>query len=150
MENKIAWGPALWSILHHCTERIGTIPERFSEEFELWTICLRHLQYNLPCVKCRTHYTAYYEKNGPPVITKEGVRYWLYELHSDINTRLGKPNIEYHHLEEMYSKPFDFKNMIAIIKTQLNYNIRLKLLSPIDMEKFIRELDHFRRYYQLA
>lgn len=148
MENKIAWGPALWSILHHCTERIGMIPAKSVEESELWTVFLRQLQYNIPCIRCRPHYIAYYQKTGPPVITKESVRHWLYELHSDVNKRLGKPNIEYHMLEEMYSKSFDFKKMMAIIKTQLQYNIRLKLLSPIDMEKFIKELDHFRRYYQ--
>lgn len=149
MENKARWGPALWSILHHCTERIGMIPSNSAEEVKIWTVFLLHLQKNLPCVKCQTHYAAYYQKTGPPVITKEGVRRWLYELHSDVNKRLGKANLEYDALEPLYSQPFDFKQMVAIIKTQLEYNIRLKQITSADMEKFIKELNDFRRFYHL-
>lgn len=150
MENQVTWGPALWSILHHCTERIGTMPSNSMEEVELWTTLLRHLQHNLPCVKCRLHYTAYYQTHGLPFITKEEVRRWLYTLHSDVNKRLGKSNIEYSTLEGIYSQPFDFKKMIFIIKQYLEYAVRLKWTSPADMDKFLKELDHFRRFYQLS
>lgn len=150
MENQIKWGPALWSILHHCTERIGTIPSNGNEEAEMWSTLLRHLQHHLPCMKCRVHYTAYYHKTGLPVVSREGVRRWLYDLHSDVNQRLGKPNMEYDALQDRYSEPFDCKQMIVVIKQQVNYAIRLKWSAPADGEKFIKELNHLRQFYQLS
>lgn len=150
MENQASWGPALWNILHHCTERIGTIPSSSVEEVRLWTGFLRNLQYNLPCIKCRNHYKAYYQKNGPPSITKNTVRQWLYELHSDVNKRLGKMNVDYESLEQMYSTPIHFKQMVSIIKQHVEYAVRLKWSSYTGMDKFLKELDHFRQFYHLS
>lgn len=151
-QHNTTWGPAMWSILHHCTERIGMFPSKaaLSEEKTMWVGFLQQLQYTLPCIKCRPHYTDYFIKKGLPDITKEGVRRWLYELHTAVNERLGKPNIAYEELEGIYSQPFSFREMYQIINHQLHVALRLKWISLSLMERMLHDLNHFRRFYQLV
>lgn len=152
MENQISptWGTALWSILHHCTERIGTIPlnERPMEEM-LWRELLSYLKKSLPCIKCRTHYTAYSNTKGTPEINKDAVRRWLYDLHTDVNLRLQKPNLPYEVIESLYNNPFSFKENYDIIEQQGKVALRLKWYTTHQLKRFLAYLQHLQQIYHL-
>ncbi len=153
MENQISptWGTALWSILHHCTERIGTIPlsDRQMEQ-NVWKQLLDYLKKSLPCIKCRTHYTMYYERKGPPEVKRESIRRWLYDLHSDVNVRLQKPNLPYEVLEGFYAGPFSFKENLDIIEQQGKIALRLKWYTAHQLKQFLTYLKHLQHMYSLA
>lgn len=146
------WGPALWSILHHCTERIGTIPfkNHRATEIRLWRGLLIQLRSSLPCLKCRKHYTDYCASHPLPEITKESVRRWLYDLHRVVNERTGHPNVLYEALEAMYSGPFAFKEVYDVIAKQAHIACQLRWTTLETTLGFLSLLKQFQGMYHLS
>jgi hypothetical protein len=92
------WGPLIWRILHSLAERAGrhTNPLFQADEVRAWTTTLKALQKGLPCETCREHYVEYFQADTPVIPqvysdVREYVRTWLWELHNNVNQRLGKP-----------------------------------------------------------
>lgn len=96
------WAPLLWKCLHAFVELSGNGLIAIDEARELYWL-LRHMEYVIPCARCRTHYIEYRAVNPPHksgaffavknVIqgwNKEGARRWLWEFHESVNTRLQK------------------------------------------------------------
>lgn len=145
------WGPALWMILHSAAERIGSkhlhrLPQ---EESRIWTGLLGSLRYSLPCPHCKKHYTIYF--SSVPIMspfTKESVRSWLYELHSQVNQRTEKENhITLEQISEIYGNPFNFTHHFTIVATQMTQSLRIGWASRIDLQRTIRFLEELKRFY---
>ena len=100
-ENK-EWGPFVWTILHALAERAGKVVFQLYEadERRAWIQIIQLTGGMLPCAECREHYKEWL--HGHPVTSihampyadlKIWVRTWLWEIHQNVNTRLGKPGV---------------------------------------------------------
>lgn len=143
------WGPELWMILHSSAERYGSSSSKQlpNEEKRIWTGLLRSLRFSLPCPRCKKHYSEYLLSH-PLVFSKEGIRSWLYHLHSDVNRRNEKQT-EYtlEQVEEQYSKPFHFAKHELIVHSHMMMALRLGWSTREDIQRTIRFFEELRRYY---
>jgi hypothetical protein len=118
------WGPVFWRLLHAMAERAGSapMPGLRADEVRAWKSMLTTLGKTLPCEDCRDHYTQYLTANPVNIPdnyaeVKEYIRKWLYDVHSDINVRLGKCVFDYALLTPTYSvvpirKTYDVLNIL--------------------------------------
>jgi hypothetical protein len=142
------WGPHLWQILHYSTERITQPHLNPQEETRLWTNFLSSLRFSLPCPQCKKHYTAYYSSTPLTTIHRNSVRTWLYNLHCQVNDRIGKPNmITIDKLPEIYSQPFNFSYHYNIVIQEMHKALRLGWSSRDDIQRTIRFLQEIKRFY---
>jgi hypothetical protein len=143
------WGPQLWFLLHSSAERFGhPLSKRLpDDEKRIWSGLLRSLQYTLPCPLCKKHYTSYVAKH-PIVLSKEGIRLWLYRLHSEVNQRNNKPTaLSVEQIEEMYAKPFQFSLHYPTVVKQMTMALRLGWSTREDIQRTLRFFEELMRYY---
>jgi preprotein translocase subunit SecA len=152
MENPqpAIWGPELWTILHSAAERIGSksLNRLPLEEMRLWSTLLSSLRFTLPCPQCKKHFADYYSTHPIPRLDKKIMREWLYHLHQQVNIQQNKDtSFTLEHAEEHYSKPFHFSRHMRIVRNQMMAAIKLKWVEHADMQRTLRTLEEFRRFY---
>lgn len=152
------WGPSLWKILHNLTEKIGSISMPNSEDLEkrLWFVLLTSLKNSLPCPMCRNHYIAYYNSNRLDLIINKrnelqnNIRIWLYNLHNNVNSRLGKENlITLDNLSSIYGNYTLYKNDINIVYAEMVKGIKNKWILRDDAQKTIRIIRELISFYRI-
>lgn len=107
--DNVEWGPVFWQLLHGMAWKAGRAPlvGLQGDEIRAWRSLLTNLTKALPCEHCRQHLTGYLLAN-PIAISdtyselRSTVINWLYELHEDVNRRLGKPSFLFEELEGVY------------------------------------------------
>jgi hypothetical protein len=99
------WGPTLWAILHGFAEQSG----RNEDERQHWISIIEGLQKIVPCPECAKHITEWLRWHPVGVLRKipiatlhDWVVGYLYDLHEDVNKRLGKPSFPKNMLTETY------------------------------------------------
>ena len=147
-QNNI-WGPHLWTILHSVAERIGSksLKRLPGEETRIWAGLLASLRYSLPCPQCKKHYLEYYSSN--PIQSINEIRLWLYNLHSQINSRNEKSDITIDQISEIYSKPFHFTYHYSFIIEQMKRALRHRWSSRNDIQCTSRFLIELKCFYDL-
>lgn len=92
MSDPRIWGTDLWKTLH-----------RFSLAYPKDSPSDQHkqkardfygsLDYMLPCPWCKVHYGRYFKRTftDETVASREALVKWVYDLHNEVNRRLGKP-----------------------------------------------------------
>ena len=109
-ENK-EWGPFVWSILHALGEKSGKVVYSLYEadERRAWIQLLQLTGSMLPCSECRDHYKTWLQTHPvsslltmPYGSIRIWIRTWLWELHENVNMRLGKPSVEISALPDLY------------------------------------------------
>lgn len=150
-QNNI-WGPPLWNILHSLAERIYVpkLPHLIKEQQRLWAGLLSSLRLSLPCPLCRKHYTEYYNLHFPDNHIhgdfKGYIRYWLYQIHHDVNSRLNRQNIPIDTLSNVYSIYNNYHHDLNIVISQMSLGIRSGWIHRDDLtrvHRFIRQLFAF-------
>ena len=115
------WGPCAWQFMHAISFRYPMSSPSTEQKQSAYNF-LSSLKYLLPCVKCRQHFTTYFDD---PVYGIDGVgsahlkgrqhlSKWLVDLHNDVNRRLDKTQMHYDEVAKQYagdyvcpsSKPF--------------------------------------------
>ena len=153
-QNRI-WGPALWMVLHSAAAAFKDIslPIKLQkrvvdDEKRIWLGLLLSLRYSLPCPMCKKHYTQYLA-NHPPVLTRDGIQKWLYDLHHDVNVRNGKESpVSFEHIAELgYDKTFACSQLIVTIHRQMLMALRIGWSIREDIQRTFRFLEELRRYY---
>lgn len=100
-----SWGPATWT-LHHVVSfhypHEPTEAERQSAYDFLYGVA--HM---LPCVHCRTHWTAYLEAHVPSPFasvldSRSAFSRFLVDGHNEVNRRLGRPEVPYDVVRDWY------------------------------------------------
>lgn len=148
--NSNIWGPALWTILHSAAERIGTkglalLPQ---EEARIWMGLLRSLHFTLPCPVCKKHYIKYSSINKIPVFSKETVRTWLYDLHTQVNRYSNKENtVTLEQIPEIYGVPFHFTKHYNAVSKQMTLALRHGWSKHDDVTKTFRFFEEMMRFY---
>ena len=100
------WGPKLWFVIHTIALNFPDEPTyndiRNTEQF------FESLKYNIPCDKCRVHYTQRITKN--PIINhlknSDTLFRYTIELHNDVNLSLGKRTYTYDEVVNFYKKSY--------------------------------------------
>jgi len=151
MEAPVAsqWGPAFWIFLHSAAEQFGSVRTRLiNEETRIWAGLLYSLRYSLPCPACKKHYTEYYTKKPMKAITRDTLRTWLWELHSDVNRRQERANgCTLEQLPVIYGTPFSFDEQYNCIIGHMKRALRLGWCSREDLQRTARFMEEMRRYY---
>ena len=142
------WGPALWSILHHACEKIGSqhLSKLPQEESRIWIGLLQSLRYSLPCPQCKKHYSVYFGTRSITQMDKEFLRTWLYELHEQVNQRLEKPSFPTESLPQ-YDTMIHFTEQVAIVHDQMLKAVRQGWSSANDVQRTIRLLMEMKCFY---
>lgn len=121
------WGPKAWGFLHAVTFRYpeeNTSKQKRTSAYQL----LVSLERLLPCERCRKHFVAYM-KDSSTGINGASSRHlqnrisfatWMVNFHNAVNNRLGKPNMTFEEVEDIYSgdyvcpaEPPDKKSVMA-------------------------------------
>jgi len=144
------WGPHLWMILHSAAEKIGVHQHKRlpQEETRVWTNLFTSLRYSLPCPLCKKHYTVYHSSNPIQSFSRDFIRNWLYNLHNEVNTRLGKDNtITINKITEINKNTINFSYHLNIINEHMSRAIRLGWCSREDIQRSLRFFQELRRFY---
>lgn len=115
------WGPCAWKFMHAISFRYPT-PSPSAEQRQSAYDFLASLKQLLPCVKCRHHFTTYFDDpvdgiagvGSAHLQDRQHLSRWLVALHNDVNRRLDKPQMAYSEVAKQYagdyvcpaSKPF--------------------------------------------
>ena len=98
------WGPSLWHSLHAISFNYPTNPNK--DEKRRYLDFFMSLRYVLPCKYCRDNFVKNIQKvplNMSTMKNRETLSKWLYNLHEEINTMLGKKsNLTYKDVRARY------------------------------------------------
>lgn len=145
------WGPAFWAVLHGLAERTTQIlsPLFENDERRSWIHLLNSTETVLPCPDCSKHYRQWLSINPIGVIQtmpyaeiREFIRRWIYNLHHDVNTRSGKPSIEYEELTGLYKSQSISENfkILELVEKRAVQLQGVKLQSWINWTKHYKTL----------
>jgi hypothetical protein len=145
----MSWGPALWCLLHSAAERFGSKPGGLpDEERRIWLQLLHALRFSLPCPQCKTHYQVYHGRHPlPGGFGRDVLRTWLYRLHSEVNQRLGKPDLALSEVEVAYGQPFCFSAQVERVREGMRGAIQRGACVREDVGRALRVMEEMRRYY---
>lgn len=93
-------GPGIWVLMH--MKAIKSI--EFTDKIDFLHF-IDYLCNNFPCERCRRHMIEYVDKD-PPLnyfTIPDGMFYWSWKFHNDVNQRLGKPIIDYTTAKQWYN-----------------------------------------------
>ena len=108
MLNKTEWGNATWDMLHSISFKYPYDPSK--EEQNAFISLIKSLQYLLPCVYCKEHWTKFLSENLKDnehniAKNKRSASEFLVYAHNHVNTQLGKPTFTYTQAEAKYDNP---------------------------------------------
>jgi hypothetical protein len=135
------WGPHYWKLLHKLSLKAGTLTDSNfqAEEMRLWVRIFRETGKAIPCEDCRNHYKDWLLAHpikpfqDLPYLEKgDWIRNWWWALHSDVNRRTQKSNIDFSELAETYASVFTRFEIATIEK----YNGKACLASQVKLFDF--------------
>jgi len=150
MANPNEWGPSMWKIIHITSLSVGkqTVPMLQQDEIHALKQFIKQLGLLIPCKLCRTHYLDYsrtHKINYKYTEVKESVAYYFWNLHSEINTTNGKPNIEFNELEMYYPKN-DISMLMKDFNTLFKKYILQRIVCADNYNNFVKS---FIRLYSI-
>jgi hypothetical protein len=100
----VEWGPGLWTSLHCMSFNYPENPTEDDKKHYLSFFTL--LGEMLPCIFCKQSYKIYlkYFPINDFLKNRYGCTYWVYTLHNLVNSKLGKPLMEFQQCVEIYEK----------------------------------------------
>ena len=114
------WGQYLWRTLHTITYTFDPkMPTTLREKYVKFFHVLKDF---IPCPICRAHYTKRCELNPPEKNMKstDTIVGWLNNLHNEVNSGLGKPNIPKKYADSYYVKngklTYDFRDFVVLFR----------------------------------
>lgn len=145
------WGPLLWWILHTLAEKAGrqTNPISQGDEQRAWPLFLKELPTALPCPFCREHLQGYVAAHPfalpqDPYEWKTYVPTYLYELHEDVNKRLGKPSFPKETLSQTYKDTGQFKDVLTRLQGYADRAVKMGGLSLFHWRAWVKQLNLLR------
>jgi hypothetical protein len=147
------WGPPFWMILHGLASRTGTVAIALlqPDDVRAWTAFLKYTGKAIPCPHCREHYSSWVQENpiNPPKsyeLFGDWVRDWLWRLHNQVNSRLGKPFFPKESLRETYLHPM-ISDSINKLEAMEKRAIQLSGVSLLAWKDWINKLRLIRSNY---
>lgn len=154
------WGPALWTILHTLSLRIGSVTSNanwqsanhvINEEKRLWYGLLNCLKYSLPCPLCKKHYIMYFNLHSitSTNINLSYIMEWIFNLHNAVNIRNNTPTITIDKLCIIYSDSSNLRNLYNILHIHLKRAITLQWILRDDCTKLLRFITELLIFYSI-
>ena len=111
------FGPGVWLSMHVLA--IDSVNDIAIDFFMEW---VRKMVYRLPCSNCVKHATSYvsyhpmepYRKYVDLNGVRNGMFFWSWLFHNDVNKRLGKPIISYEDAYKLYLPKYNQDNVDEI------------------------------------
>lgn len=136
------WGPKAWGFLHAISFRYPEENASKQKRLSVYQL-LTSLEKLLPCERCRKHF-AVYMKDTSTGIAGASSRHlrnrlsfatWMVDFHNAVNKRLGKPEMTFEEVEDVYSgdyvcpaEPPDKKSIMAdLCDEEETYASKLKV-----------------------
>jgi hypothetical protein len=98
------WGPPMWHSLHTITFNYPNNPTK--EQKKQYLKFFTNIKDVLPCKYCRENYTknlTIHPLNTHVLKNRETLSRWLFEIHEEINTKLGKKSyLTYEEVRDRY------------------------------------------------
>jgi hypothetical protein len=82
-------------------------------------------------------------------ITRENLRRWLYNIHSEVNQRLEKVSPTMEEVVAMYERPFYFTEFYTIVHDHMIAAVRRGWSTRNDVERTLRLLKEMQCFYDL-
>ena len=149
------WGPPIWRIMHATSLKAGNValPSMREDEMRAWVSLIPALGYMLPCPDCREHFTTWIAAHpikpllSVPYSEKgEWIRRWLYDLHSDVNRRLGKTNMAYEDLATTY-RSVNVPETLKILDSMMLRAMKLGGASLLKYKEWLKQIGMLRGVY---
>jgi hypothetical protein len=106
------WGPAGWVFLHSVTFGYPLDPDVFDKNLEQapgttkerYRIFFENCAFVFPCRYCRESYANFLVDDpvSDNLDNRESLTRWLWRIHENVNTKLGKKGITYEELVRRY------------------------------------------------
>jgi hypothetical protein len=120
------WGPSLWHSLHAISFNYPIKPS--IEQKKNYLQFFKGLQHVLPCKYCRDNFKNNIKKvplNMKTMKNRNTFSKWLYDLHEEINTMLGKKSgLTFNDVRNRYemfrARCIDEKKKVVVKKTKKN------------------------------
>lgn len=129
------WGPPVWTFLH--TLCVSINDDYFTVSRGLIISSIIDICSTLPCPECSQHASQWLRKvDFNNVKTKDQLSYILFQLHNNVNMRLGKSVFSYGSMVDMYKKERlleTHRNFVRVFHTRGN----MKLLNESFRRKFV-------------
>lgn len=146
------WGPTLWAILHGFAEHSGSN----EDERYIWISLLNGLYSVVPCPECAKHIKDWLRshpiidlRNLPIMNLHSWITNYLYELHEDVNRRLGKPSFPKSMLKETY-RDLDIQVKAESLKRYLEKLISISGTGMLSWKKWEGNIIRLLTLYNLT
>lgn len=122
------WGPHFWYVIHTTALNYPTIPTDFHKM--AYKNFFESFANVLPCKKCREHYQTHISRYPitPFLDSNELLNKWIIDLHNMVNQSLGKRQLTYQEVYQIYSglvpiSPFSTIQQQQVAITKHKYNM---------------------------
>ena len=149
------WGPILWSVLHALAQKSGRaiFPTFRDDEVRQWINLIQVMPQMIPCDNCRTHVKEWLVrrpitdiKNLPYASLNDWIITWVYDLHEEVNQRLGKPSFDKALLGSTYNS-ISIHGALNALKPFIETAIRLSGITLFPWNNFVGYAKALCSYY---
>lgn len=98
--SKEDWGPPTWKSMHEIAIGYSNHPSE-QEKYDMM-LYFEMVSRILPCKECRYHFGDILKKSPPNVTNSCTLQTWLFNVHNEVNNRLGKPQFSVHDYQRLY------------------------------------------------
>jgi len=147
------WGQYLWRTLHTISYTFDPkMPTNLREKYIKFFHVLKDF---IPCPICRAHYTKRCESNPPErnMKTTDALISWLNNLHNEVNSGLGKPNIPKKYADSYYVKngklTYDFRDFVVLFRIMTMIK-KLNFPAIIKFIQLLYEIYPNEYFYKMA
>lgn len=108
------WGKKIWLLLHTLSLKAGKQQTAWAQRDEMlaWKRIMENTGNMLPCPDCKGHYNTWLTDRKSQLADFMKLTYsdqviyaqrWFFDLHNDVDLRLGKPTLTFEQFIEQYS-----------------------------------------------
>jgi hypothetical protein len=145
------WGPLLWWILHALAGSAGTQSNLLlrGDEQRAWPLFFKELPSMLPCPYCRDHLQTY-QKSHPFALPQNAgewnsyVTTYVYDLHEDVNARIGKPSFPKEDLSKTYSNTKPFKETFDALEKLVDRAMKQEGVTLFAWRAWVKQMKMLR------
>lgn len=98
--SKEQWGPPTWKSMHEISIGYSNYPtDQEKYDMQLYFEMVSRI---LPCKECRCHFRDILQKYPPNVNNSCTLQTWLFNVHNEVNKRLGKSVFSIDQYQNLY------------------------------------------------
>lgn len=121
--NTYVVGPLQWALL----EEFGRLVDQGLLDPQQFCRYIRTLAQVFPCIKCRTSLASYLELYGTNLVVQREALQWVYDLHSFVNYKLGRTQVQDYLSFERFSKRMEIWQDLTSLNNMQDWCILVTL-----------------------